>query len=228
LIIIDSGEPPMMKDMVRRHVQNIDDVQVQLLPVGDYYLVGEEKEMVLTRKTWQDLLGSARTGAFWTELGRMEECLIETRALILEGDPDQVYQYGHGKFPEVFGYVVAVALDWGFPIIPTRTLDETARALAWINKKIGKGGEARHFRIRHLPKISIAERPLYMVQGMKGIGGKKAQDLLRKFKTPLNVFLAEKEELMEVDGIGKKHANVIYDTLRQEWVPPEERKRGKC
>lgn len=227
MIIVDTAEPADIVPMIAKYVKDPMDVQVQLLPVGDYYLVGEEKEVILTRKTWQDMLGSARSGALWTELTRMEECAIETRALILEGDPDSIYQYGHGNFPEVYGYVASIALDWGFPVLPTRSLTETAKVLGWLNNKLGKGSEIRHFRVRHLPKIKYEDRPLFMMQGIKGVGGKKAQDLLRKFKSPFNVFLAEKAELMEVDGVGKKFAELIHDTVRQEWVPPEERKSKK-
>ena len=44
-----------------------------------------------------------------------------------------------------------------------------------------------------------------------GLGSIRIQKLLERFKVPKNIWMAKKEELIEVDGIGDEIANKILD-----------------
>jgi ERCC4-type nuclease len=216
MIIIDSAEPSEIKERLREMLG--DEAKVQAIPIGDYAIFGEEKDALITRKTYPDMVKSARVGHLWSELNRMADSEVERQALILEGDPYGGYEYGHFTFPEVCGIMLAVALEYGLPIIPSRNVSQTANILAQLNKKLGKGKVDRHFKVRHLPKIREEDIPVFIVQGIKNIGAAKAKSLLGVFGTPLNIFNADIDELREVDGIGRKMATQIHNSVRQKYV----------
>ena len=48
------------------------------------------------------------------------------------------------------------------------------------------------------------------IPGVPGIGEKKAENLMRKFKTVANVKAAEMNDLIEAEGISYKDARNIY------------------
>ena len=51
---------------------------------------------------------------------------------------------------------------------------------------------------------------------LKGIGPKKAENLMRKFKTLANIKNAEMGELIEAEGISYKDARNIYEYFHDE------------
>ena len=46
---------------------------------------------------------------------------------------------------------------------------------------------------------------------IKGLGSKRKQKLLKIYKTPENIYLLNKDELLRVNGIGEELANKILD-----------------
>ena len=221
VIFIDSAEPIEIKQKLQEKNREI---IIQTLPVGDYYLTGEYGEILLTRKTYADLARSIGDASVWTELGRMSDSQIEKKALILEGDINVLFQFKEFSFASVAGTIMSIALDWSFPIIPTKDIAHTVYCISQLNERLGRDKVLKHWKIRHLPRVDESERPRYLVEGLPSVGGKKSVALLEKFKTPLDVFLAEKADLQEVEGIGKKMAQGIYDAVRQTYTP---KKRGK-
>ena len=218
MIFIDSAEPQDIKDRLQEKNK---EVQVQLLPVGDYYICGQEGECLLTRKTYPDLARSLRDATIWTEMGRMCESQVEKKALILEGNINELHRYSEFEFPAVVGALLSISIDWSFPIIPTTDISQTVYFITQLNERMGKDKVIRHWKVRHLPKIDETERPRYIVEGLPNIGAKKSKALLQKFGSAYEVFLSEKKDLEGVDGIGKKLAANIYEAIRMEYKPKE-------
>lgn len=200
---------------------------VQVLPVGDYYLTGEHGEILLTRKTYSDLARSVGDATVWAELGRMSDSQVEKKALILEGDINVLFQFKEFSFAAVAGTIMSIALDWQFPILPTKDISHTVYCISQLNERLGRDKVLKHWKVRHLPRVDESERPRYLVEGLPNVGGKKSVALLERFKTPLDVFLAEKEDLQKVEGIGKKMAERIYNSVRQPYIPKKRGKKGK-
>lgn len=215
-IFVDNAEP---HDIVVKLMEKNTDVHVQALPIGDYYLCGEEGEVILTRKTYPDLIRSLKDATIWTEMGRMCESSVGKKALILEGDINDVHRYSKFEFPAVTGALLSISLDWGFPIIPTNDIAQTVYFITEANKRMGKDKVMRHWKTRHLPRIDETERPRYIVEGLPNVGAKKAIALLEKYKSVYELFLADKKELLKIDGIGKTMAENIYNAIHMEYKP---------
>ena len=48
---------------------------------------------------------------------------------------------------------------------------------------------------------------------IKGLGSKRKQKLLKIYKTPENIYLLNKDELLRVNGIGEELANKILYSI---------------
>jgi DNA processing protein len=46
---------------------------------------------------------------------------------------------------------------------------------------------------------------------IKDLGARKKQKLIERFKNPIEIFNLKKEQLLEIEGIGEKGANIILD-----------------
>ena len=72
-------------------------------------------------------------------------------------------------------------------------------------------------RVRKKP-LSLEEEQKYLVAGLPYVNSVLAERLLRKFGSPIRVFNAKKEELMEVEKIGEKKANKILEVLKTKFA----------
>jgi fanconi anemia group M protein len=88
---------------------------------------------------------------------------------------------------------------------------------------------ARHAQERMGLPISLREpKPLveqlyaaYLVEGLPGVGPRRARLLLAHFGTPAAVMCASPEELAQVPGIGKKSALRIWQVVNAEYRSDE-------
>ena len=68
------------------------------------------------------------------------------------------------------------------------------------------------------PKGSdIAERQLYVVSALPGIGLKLAHKMLLVLKTPKRIFSASPAEFLRVSGLGRVRAEKLYRFLNMEY-----------
>jgi Fanconi anemia group M protein len=56
-----------------------------------------------------------------------------------------------------------------------------------------------------------------VVEGLPGVSAVRARALLRHFRTLRNLFNASVERLMEVEGVGRKTAEKIYEVANLEY-----------
>ena len=88
---------------------------------------------------------------------------------------------------------------------------------------------ARHAQERIDLPISLREpKPLveqlyaaYLVEGLPGVGPRRARGLLAHFGTPAAVMCASPEELAQVPGIGKKSALRIWQAVNAQYRSDE-------
>ena len=62
-------------------------------------------------------------------------------------------------------------------------------------------------------RLLSKKRPVFLIEGLPGVGVKRARQLLAHFGNVRAVIQASIEELQEVDGIGKQIAQTIYEIL---------------
>jgi Fanconi anemia group M protein len=126
----------------------------------------------------------------------------EMPILLIEGES---FQTQRNIAPEaVMGAVASVIVDFGVPVVWTRSPSETALLLLSIARREQSKGEGRpRIRMERKPD-SLASEQEFVVAGLPLVDRVLARRLLRAFGTVEKVFVASQEELQNVEGIGKK------------------------
>ena len=76
--------------------------------------------------------------------------------------------------------------------------------------------EAHRFAITYHRTLRGKRSLTSVLDGIKGLGKVKKRALLDKFKDLGGIISAKENELMQVEGIGKKQAQAIIETLTKE------------
>lgn len=90
--------------------------------------------------------------------------------------------------------------------------DEFVLFLRYLDEKVKEGAFAR-VPVMQRRAWKPEELLVYVVSSLPGIGQKTAGNLLKHFGSVRAVMNASKEELMQVDGVGKKRADEIHSVL---------------
>ena len=92
--------------------------------------------------------------------------------------------------------------------------------LKYLDEKVKEGSFAR---VPAMQKRAWKpeEHLVYVVSSLPGIGAKTASNLLRHFGSVRGVMNASRDQLMEVDGVGRKRAEEIHSVLTMAYVLKE-------
>lgn len=180
------------------------------LPSADYVL---SEDVAVERKTASDFVSSILDRRLFGQVTRMK--LLFPRALLLiEGDLTQV---PHSIDMEAIrGALAFLAVREGIAVLQVRDATESAAMLHVM---------ARHAQQRMGQPVSLREpRPAieelyaaYLVEGLPGVGPRRARMLLAHFGSPAAVMCASAEELAGVPGIGKKSAQRIWQAANADY-----------
>ena len=197
---------------VIRHLSEMEiDVQVRSMAVGDYQV---SDEVVIERKTAKDFVDSIIDKRLFKQARELSE-EFKRPLLILEGD--DIYN-GMIHPNAVRGTIVAIAIDFGISIIPTRNSQDTAAMIKRIAVR-EQSGEKVNIQIRTDKKpTSLWEQQLFIIESLPNIGPVNAKNLLQHFGTVEKVINASESELQEVDGIGEKTAKNIRKVVESKYL----------
>jgi len=137
--------------------------------------------------------------------------------MILEGTSKDIAEYGVSR-EAVQGAMITISITYGIPILRAKDGDETARLMIMTARqavRIASGGIQRH---GYHPKGKKA-RQLFILQGLPGIGRKRAELLIEKFGTIEAVVNAKSEDLASVYGMGDKTIEDIKNVLHEGTIP---------
>ncbi|MBW2077886.1 MAG: hypothetical protein JRI71_10135 [Deltaproteobacteria bacterium] len=142
---------------------------------------------------------------------------FERPVVILEGDTI----YGlRGIHPEALRAQVAmVCIGFGVPMIPTKSVEETAAQVVTIARR-EQFRENRKISIPHTKRtlMTLPQRQEYVVSSIGGgIGATMAETLLKHFGSVQGVINASIDELVCVEGVGKVTAENIHAITRSEY-----------
>jgi DNA excision repair protein ERCC-4 len=180
------------------------ELTVERLRLGDYCVDGR---FLVERKTLTDLAASIKSGRLFTQALRLAEVDDLRSALLLEGQSRDLRHCGM-RWEAFQGALVTVSVFIGLPILRARSAQESANTLLSIarqGRSVAAGALPRRGR---RPKNKRALQ-LHLLQGLPGVGPKRAADLLQYFTNVANVFDADPCELAKVAGIGHQTARRI-------------------
>ncbi len=182
-------------------------VRSQTLEVGDFVL---SDRVVVERKNVDDFASSIIDGRLFQQASKLKESYAKA-VILVEGET----LAGSGRVrPEaMMGAYASILIDYGIPIVWTQKPSETAQLIFAIARR-EQIQDKRSPRIMAAAKPStVEEQQEFIVSSLPNIDNTRAKKLLSSFQTVERIFLASKEELMSVSGIGEKISGEIRRVL---------------
>jgi fanconi anemia group M protein len=182
------------------------------LPSADYVL---SDDVAVERKTASDFVASILDRRLFGQATRMN-VLFPRAILIVEGDLTQLQHSIDTQ--AIRGALAFLTVRAGITVLQLADASETAAMLRIM---------ARHAQERMGQPVSLREpRPpieelyaAYLVEGLPGVGPRRARMLLAHFGSPAAIMCASAEELARVPGIGKKSAQRIWRAVNARYHP---------
>jgi ERCC4-type nuclease len=186
-------------------LQNCSGLNVTLnhLPLGDYLVDGR---FLFERKTMSDLVVSIIAGRLFDQAVRLARAPVRA-AMILEGTSRDLAESGM-HWESIQGALVTLTFFCGIPLLRTRTAEETVQTMLFAAR------QGRSVALGALPRggyrpRSKRARQLFILQGLPGVGPRRAQRLLERFGSVEAVIKARMEDLGVISGIGERTARQI-------------------
>ena len=134
--------------------------------------------------------------------------------LIIEGEED-IYSIRKVHANAIRGMLSSIVLNFQVPILYTKDPNDTAALMAVMAKR-EQNKEYNHTIHTQKPK-SIKEQQEFIIASLPGIGPNNAIKLLTHFHTVENVINATKEQLLEIEGLGKKLTDQITQIIKEKY-----------
>lgn len=204
LIYVDHREA---KSGVTRELSKLNvEIETTTLSVADYQV---SQELAVERKSTQDFVKSVIDKRLYKQAKELVEN-FKKPLIILEGEN----LYASGLHPNAIrGALASLAVDFGIPIIPTRSPEDTGAMLYRLALREQKDN-SKEIGLRTEKKpLNQWEQQLYIIESLPNVGPVTARKLLEEFATVKNVINASKDDLKKIDGIGDKIAQKIKDVV---------------
>ncbi|MGB9894441.1 MAG: ERCC4 domain-containing protein [Thermoproteota archaeon] len=186
-------------------------IRYAMLEVGDYVV---SENVAIERKTTKDFSNSIVDGRLFNQAKSLKESYPQP-LIIIEGE--DVYEDSNLHPNAVTGALISLAVDFYIPVLFSNSQRNTAQIILKIAEREQLKSK-KAVRIReHKKPMDIRELQIYLLSGLPYIERTLAERLLSKFNSPINVFNANIEELMTVEGIGKTKATKIKEVLTRPW-----------
>ena len=167
-IVIDHREPVLFRELFA----DDDHISLAQLPVGDFRV---DDRWVFERKTISDLCISIVDGRLFSQAMALLKAR-EHPVVILEGRTGQSTEKGVRR-EAVQGAIIALTVFFGLPVLRALNPEETVRLIRYTVQQGFRFAEGGVFRGGYRPK-GLRARKLYVLQGLPGVGRKRAEVLL--------------------------------------------------
>lgn len=189
----------VMGELRRRSVEV--QLVVRRLEIGDFE-VGEN--IVVERKTVRDFAASVLDARIFRQAaglawgGRRGVLILETGGELPDGVTRESMQ----------GALITVSVFYGLAVLRSRDPEETGRLLLYLGRQDHRFARQALPRCGRRPKGRRA-RQNFVLQGLPGIGPRRAEALLTRFGSIEKIAQASVGELNSVPGIGESIAAKI-------------------
>lgn len=177
-------------------------IKVKNLAVADYQL---SEDVAIERKTTSDFTNSIMDKRLHKQAKELVEN-FKKPLIIIEGTD----LYSGPVHPNaVRGALASIAIDFGIPLIPTKSPEDTAAMINRIAIREQRE-EKSEIQVRTEKKpLTTWDQQLYIVESLPNVGPVTARKLLEEFKNVKAVINATEEDLKRIEGIGDKIAKRI-------------------
>jgi len=188
------------------------DVEECSLAVADFIC---SERVAVERKTRADFEKSVIDMRLFEQLKRLGESYPRV-VLAVEGEGGA----GMLSRESLMGAYSSVLADFGASIFFTRNAEKTAELVFSIAKHEQLAGK-KPMRVCGARKgLTLAQNQKAIVEMLPMVGPKIAEALLEHFGSVWGVFNASEEELLGVEGMGKKRARAIRNAIDGRYVKP--------
>jgi len=183
------------------------DIEIKYLPLCDYTI---EHAIYIERKTGRDLAMSIIDGRLFKQARKMKQS--SSRCLFLiEGSP---YDSNMDISKDAIrGALLCLQAIWTIPVIFAADSGHACLIFAMLSNQLRKKSHLLGLRHGNRPKKMIT-RKLHVIQGLPHVGPMLAKRLLDHFSSVQNIMNAPEAELMKIEGIGKRKAQMIKSVLK--------------
>ncbi|MFA5258682.1 MAG: ERCC4 domain-containing protein [Candidatus Pacearchaeota archaeon] len=167
------------------------ELEVKSLKIGDY-LIGDT---ILERKTVSDFISSIINRRLIEQLMQMQQ--YKQRFLIIEGEISSITsKESRINSNAIRGFILSIISNYNTNIIFTKNSLDTSKYLITLAKQQLKNKTPFSLHSK-IPK-TLKEQKQYILESFPNIGPKKAESLLKKFKSLSDIFNANEEDLKEI------------------------------
>lgn len=183
-------------------------IRLERMVTGDYR-IGER--ILVERKTSRDFVDTLIERDLLGQIRQMAVNCIKP-VLIIEGGDLYCQRDIHPN--AIRGALAAIGINFGVTIFMTATPQETAELLLVLARRESEEQNSERGSATKRIYQGNTEAQEAIIAAYPDIGLKYARSLLETFGSVQAVINAEKEDLLEVAGIGVKKAERIYDLSR--------------
>jgi len=191
---------------------------------ADFLIIGHKQRIGVQRKQFPgDLLASLTDGRLYDQLPRLSD--LDRSLLVIEGhgqwteDGELIgNKYQRMNISQFYGLLYTIMFEFGVPSIWVGSMRDTIDVLvsleSWAKKK-------KHKALTQRPgpsksswgSTSEQHFAQHLLQGFPGIGPELAGRIVAKFEGVPLTWTHSVDELMEVEGLGKRKAEGMVKAL---------------
>lgn len=184
-------------------------IRIERLFQGDYK-IGDR--ILVERKTSRDFVDSLIDRDLLDQLRDMAR-VCPKPVLIIEGGDIYAQRDIHPN--AIRGALAAISVSMGITIFQTRDPGDTADLLLVLARREEENGFTERGSSQKETYESLASAQEAIMSAFPDLGPKYARALLTAFGSLKAIIDAEKEDLLQIPGIGAKKAEMIYELSRR-------------
>jgi len=208
MIIVDSREPNKIIKALRNKKLS---VKEEFLEVGDYLL---DNGYAIERKD-KDLISSIQSNRLYEQLNNL--CQFEHPILCITiQDLWKTFYFSRSRYIHRSYLGTLTTLTIKYPNLKIMFLQDEEEFISYIaslDKKIHEDGNKERPAPLMRKAKSIKVRKENALTAIEGVSVGKSKKLLEEFGSIRNIANAKLADLQNVDGVGKKLAEKIMETL---------------
>ena len=183
------------------------EVEWRRLEIGDYLLEGG---LLVERKSWSDFALSLIDGRLFSQAERMS--LLPQSLFLLERDPN--FFKMNVRREAIQGAMVTLALIYRIPVLKSNGAEESLKFLCYLHQQSWKSRTFAVNRGGNRPK-GWMKRRIHFLQGLSGVGGKRAGQILTHFETIQSFISSSNDQWKEIKGVGEERVKLWRRVLSE-------------